>query len=107
MNAYPSLWVPREYATTLIALEAYPELKALLERNLPRVTREGQRAPIMVDLAVIAVLEGNVTEGRGICEEAKSETARFDLNGILSTRGGTTHKAFLDKFRATAYRVCE
>jgi len=107
MNPYPSLWVPREYATTLIALEAYPESKALLERNLPRVTREGQRAPIMVDLAVIAVLEGNVTEGRRICEEAKSETARFDLNGILSTRGGTTDKAFLDKFRATAYRACE
>ena len=107
MNPYPSLWVPCEYATTLIALEAYPEPRALLERNLPWVTREGQRAPIMVDLAAIAALEGNVTEGRRICEEAKSETARFDLNGILSTRGGTTDKAFLEKFRATAYRACE
>ena len=107
MNPYPSLWVPREYATTLIALEAYPESKALLERNLPRITREGQRAPIMVDLAVIEVLEGNLTEGRRICREAKSETARFDLDGILGSRGGTTDKAFLDKFRAAAFRACE
>ena len=107
MNPYPSLWVPREYATTLIALEAYLESKALLERNLPRITREGQRAPIMVDLAVIEVLKGNLTEGRRICREAKSETARFDLDGILGSRGGTTDKAFLDKFRAAAFRACE
>ena len=107
MNPYPSLWIPREYATTLIALEEYPESKALLERNLPRITREGQRAQIMVDLAVIATLEGNLTEGRRICAEAKSETARFDIDGYLSSRGGSTDSAFLDKFRDATSRACQ
>ena len=107
MNPYPSLWIPREYATTLIALEEYPASKALLERNLPRITREGQRAQIMVDLAVIATLEGNLTEGRRICREAKSETARFDIDGYFSSRGGTTDRAFLNKFKDAASRACQ
>lgn len=106
INPNPPLFVPLEFGFTLTALGEYDEAKRVLKATLPRVTREGQAAGVLMDLAVVNSLEGNLKKAKQVCAEAKAQSANFNLDSQLALEGGTVDKAFLAKFSDAARQAC-
>ena len=107
MNPSPPLYVLLELGFTLTALGEYDEAKAILEATLPRVAREGQIGNVLMDLAVVHMLEGNKEKAKNVCTQAKMQSASFNLDSLLAYESGTIDSTFLAKFSEAAKLACQ
>jgi len=107
MNPSPPLYVLLELGFTLTALGEYDEAKAILEATLPRVAREGQIGNVLMDLAVVHMLEGNKEKAKSVCSQAKMQSASFNLDSLLAYESGTIDSTFLAKFSEAAKLACQ